>query len=166
MSDCVTALGLSGYGCTGTLTINAISLNCPAWDITDLTSLWAEVAQRGEDRRIPGVAGVIAYRRRNDVTEHSLAMVISGDVDSTGAPYANPWVGLETNIAALRTNVVDPTNLTDGTRPAILTMPSGATRTANVHVLGLRLSEAQGVDGVHAYAFAALTVSIPLGAFV
>lgn len=157
--------GLVGYGCTGALIINTVPMNCPSWDITNLTPLWAEFTVRGDDRRIPGVAGVIPYKRRMDVTEHALEMVIIGGADRTGASNANPWVGLENNIAYLRTNVVDPTMTGNGTRAATLVLPSGATRFANIHVLSLRLSEVQGVDD-QAFVLAALQISIPLGVFV
>ena len=157
--------GLNGYGCTGNLTIGGIDLNCPAWDITDLTPLWAEFDVRGDDRLLPGVAGVIPYRRRLDVTTHALAMLISGDVDRFGAVNANAWIGLEQNVAYLRANVVNPTNVGNGTRAAVLTMPSGATRNADVHALGLRVSSAVGARSEHALIKAVLQISIPAGVF-
>lgn len=158
--------GLANYGCTGNLTIGGVDLNGPAWDIPDLTPLWIEATQRGEDRLIPGAIGVLAYRRRLTVTEHSLAMVIIGDMDRTGNPVADAWVGLQDNIEYLRANVVDPTNLTDGTRTGVLVMPSGATRTADVHVTGMRLSDLSGADGVFTSINAVLMLSIPTGRFV
>lgn len=157
--------GLVGYGCTGVLDIDGTVMNCPAWDISDLTPLWAEVTQRGEDRRIPSLVGVWPHRRRMDVTEHALQIVIIGGADKDGTPVANAWIGLEDNINYLRGAVADPTNVSDGTRYATLTMPSGATRFAPIHVLGLRLSEAQGIGSEDAFVLAALQISIPGGAF-
>lgn len=159
------ARGLQGVGCTGTLTIDGVLLNTPAWDLTDLTPLWVEATVRGGDRLLPGVAGVIPYRRRLDVTEHALPMLISGDVDEAGADQANAWIGLEANIETLRSTVIEPTNVGDGTRPATLTLPSGLTRTADVHVLGLRVSGAVGAGSSHALVRAVLQISVPAGRF-
>jgi hypothetical protein len=159
-------VGIENYGCAGTLTIGTVLLNCPAWDIPDLSPLWIEAAQRGRDRIIPGVAGVLAYRRRLDVTTHALRILISGDVEPDGTPYADAVIGLELNVELLRSSVVDPTNVGDGTRAATLTMPSGATRTADVHVTGLRVSSTRA-DPHHRHALlvGALQVSIPTGRF-
>lgn len=159
------ARGLNGYGCTGTLTIDGVLLNTPAWDCTDLTTLWVEATVRGGDRLLPGVPGVIPYRRRLDVTTYALPMLISGDVDQDGTDYPNAWVGLETNMDVLWSDVVAPTNTGDGTRPAVLTMPSGLERTADVHVLGLRVSSAVGASTDHALVRAVLQLSVPAGRF-
>lgn len=156
---------IANYGCTGILTINSIALNCPAWDIADLTPLWIEASQRGQDRLLPGVAGVIPYRRRLTVTEHVLEIVIVGDSTSTGTPVADAWDGLQANVEALRAGVVDPTNTGDGTRSATLLMPNGATRTASIHVLGMRVARVEGADGVFSVLNGALTISIPTGRF-
>lgn len=158
-------VGLENVGCTGTLTIGGVLLNTSRWDIPDLSPLWIEAAQRGRDRIIPGSAGVLAYRRRLDVTTHALRILISGDVDEAGAPVADAMIGLEQNVADLRTTVVDPTNVGDGTRAATLVLPSGATMTADVHVTGLRVSSTRGANRKHALMVGALQVSIPAGRF-
>lgn len=157
--------GLNGVGCTGTLTIDGVLLNTPAWDITDLTTLWVETTVRGNDRLLPGVAGVIPYRRRLDVMSYSLPMLVSGDVNEDGDDYPDAWVGLETNLQTLYDDVVQPTNVGDGTRPAVLTMPSGLERCADVHVLGLRVSSAVGAGTRQALVRAVLQLSIPAGRF-
>lgn len=161
----MTTLGLVGYGCSGVLTIDGTLLNCAAWDITDLTPLWANFEIRGDDRVLPGVPGVIAYRRRMTVTAYSLNMFISGDVDRTGAPYGDAWEGLEANVEYLRSHVAQPTNVGDGTRAGVLTMPSGATRTADVHVLGITTGEVSAAGSKHALLRATLELSVPAGRF-
>lgn len=152
--------GIIDYGCTGTLTISGVSMNTPAWDCVDLTELWLGGDVRGSDRLLPGVPGVKAYKRRTTVTGYSLPMVLTGEVDRFGTVNGDWWAGLEANIDYLRANVVDPTNLTDGTRAAVLTMPSGATRTADIHVLGLEKGTV--LAGVM---LATLDISIPDGVF-
>lgn len=151
---------LEHTGCTGTLSIDGVLLNGPAWDLPDLTALWFEFDVRGDDRLLPGSDGVLPYRRRVTVTQHALPMIVTGAVDRFGEPYADAWVGMETNVAYLLTNVVLPTNVGDGTRSATLTLPSGATRTANVHVL--RLAKGLVLGG---RLRATLDLSIPNGRF-
>ena len=157
--------GIEGYGCTGVLTIGGVSMNTPAWDISDLTDLWFTADVRGTDRILPGVSGVIPYRRRTTVSRHDLTILITGDVNTASVPYADPLVGLETNTASLYTNVVAPTNTGDGTRAATLLMPSGATRTANIHVLEL-VKQRQFISDGQTILEATLQISIPAGRFV
>lgn len=145
---------------SGSLEINGVLMHTPAWTIVDVTQLWMGANIRGGDRLLPSTPGVIPYRRRMTVTRHSLPMVIVGYVDQAGTPYNDPWEGLETNIDYLRAWIVDPTNVGDGTLPATLTMPSGGTRTADIHVLGLSL----GIVS-RARMRATLDISIPEGVF-
>lgn len=149
------------YGtCLGTLTINSVAMNTYGWYIVDLRDLWLGPTVRGSDRVIPGVNGVIPFMRRPTVRTVSLPMIVSGKKSAAGVDYANPYVGLETNIAYLRANVVDPTLTTNGTRSATLTMPSGATRTASIHVLSMTPGDA--VKYIQKFT---LDISIPTGAF-
>jgi hypothetical protein len=156
---------LLGTGASGTLTVASVSLNCPAWDITDLTPLWHDWNIRGSDRRIPGVNGVRPYRRRYDVTEIPLTIWITGDVDRFGAPQTDAWAGLANNVNYLTTNVVAPTNTGDGTRAAVLTVPGLANRNANIHVLKLQPQRVVGDHSVNVLMIATLTISIPAGRF-
>lgn len=140
------------------LTIDGVPLPCPAWEVRSLLPLWQGPALRGGDRLLPGVVGVKPYRRRATVTTKTLELTIYGDVDPDGAPNADVRAGLEANVDYLRANVADPTNLGDGTRTAVLHLPSGATRTGAVHVLALDLGEL-GPTSVRA----TLDLSIPGG---
>jgi hypothetical protein len=157
--------GIRYYGRTGTLTINSIVLNSRAWDIPDLTALWADMDVDGDDVSLPGADGVVPHQRFLSAMRVPLPMVISGDCDPAGVDYANAWVGLETNLATLKSGLLLPTGTGDGTLPATLTMPSGATRTADVHVLGLRHGASQGTVTLHARMRAVLQLSIPAGQF-
>ena len=145
---------------TGSLEINGLSMHTAAWTVVDVTNLWMGADIRGGDRILPTTPGVIPYRRRMTVTQYSLPMVIIGDYDYLGVKYADIWEGLEANIDQLRAWVVDPTNVGDGTLPASLTMPSGAVRTADIHVLRLAL----GVV-TNARMRATLDISVPQGVF-
>lgn len=158
--------GLNCDGKDGTLVINNVSMNCPAWCTIDLRDLWMPGAIRGGDLLLPGAPGVRARRRRRTVTTYSVKFVISGLAERTGLqPYGAGSAGrmrqLQENLDYLRTNVLDPVTTGNGTRAATLTMPSGATRTALVHVLGLTLSQAWPAGLT-----TTLDLSIPAGVFV
>ncbi len=151
--------GINHGTTTGELVIGAVNLHCPAWCALNLIELWVPGDVRGSDRIIPGAAGVRPYRRRLTVTEFDIEMVITGFVDPAGVVNADPWVGLEENINALKALVTDSPDA-DGTWPATLTMPSTEERTADVHVLALRIGEL-GIGAT----LAALEISIPQGVF-
>lgn len=88
---------------TGLLTINSIVMHNGAWDVLDCTPLWTPGAVRGKDILVPNQAGRVPVPRRVDETKFSMPMAFSGEVDSTGTPYAEWWRGLYANVAALTT---------------------------------------------------------------
>lgn len=153
------------YDCHGTLTVGGVSLTCPAWAVLDLWALWSQFSVRGEDRLLPGAAGVVPYKRRIEPVRFDLRFLVIGDVDEDGVPYPDPVVGLETNLATLWTSVLQPTLTGDGTRAAVLTLPSGATRTANIHVLGFEPIQAYLTPGYQAALDGVLPISVPAGRF-
>lgn len=153
----------------GNLTLNGIPMKTRAWTCPDLTPLWMPAAIRGEDRIIPHASGVRAYRRRKTVTQYSLDFRIAGiaseeglavDGDGNGSPE---FQQLEYNLTYLRLHVIDPRTSpnANGTVPGVLTMPSGVTRNADVHVLGFTVNNrvSHVLQGV-------LDISIPSGGFV
>lgn len=161
--------GFSFSTVEGNLTLNDVPMKTRAWTCPDLTPLWMPAAIRGTDRIIPGAAGVIPNRRRRTVTTYALDFRISGISDMNGVVTTGTGNGpeefaqLEYNLDYLRQNVIDPRtspNL-DGTVPGVLTMPSGAIRTADVHVLGFTVN-----DRVSHVLQGVLDLSIPAGGFV
>lgn len=167
--------GITDYDCEGTLTISGISMNRPAWAIIGdeqgdggLLGLITKVSQRGSDRRIPSSSGVLAYRRRVDVTEHELRILVAGDVDLSGAVTSDHNQGLAVNLAYLYTNIVAPVVSATGTRSASLAIPGLATRTADIHVVGFQQSEYRLAQNVRDGAIweGRLIISIPAGRFV
>jgi hypothetical protein len=155
--------GLTWSTAAGDLTIGGVAMNCAGWKLLgdSLARLWMPADQRGDDRLIPGAAGVLAQRRRNTVTTVSLEMLISGLADRTGTAATGTYVAqLYQNIVYLRDNVVAPTGATDGTRSAVLTVPGGSTLTEPVHVVGLKLGDGS-TDG--RWQKAVLELSIPSG---
>lgn len=122
----------------GTLTIDNVSLHTFAWNAPDLSELWWTPEVRGANTLRPHQKGRKAKIRRADETRYSLPMVVTGYCDRLGNVYDDYAEGLELNVEYLLTYVALPTNVGDGTREAIWTLPSGRTVTADVQVEGLR----------------------------
>ena len=125
--------GIVNYGGTGTLTINGVALNGPAWDIPDLSPLWGNRTQLGANAEIAGVAGRRAKRRRYGEMEFQLVGKVIGWADRTGAVIPSPEQGIISNIDYLVENVVDP--VPDGgaeTVPAAVTVAGQPDRRADV----------------------------------
>ena len=93
-------------------------------------------------------------------TTHSLELIISGEVSTTGTPDTDYPARLKTNIAYIASNFTNIPSTADGTRTAVLTLPSGATLTGPVHILGLTIGE---VVPTAKWALAVLEVSVPAG---
>lgn len=122
------------------VSIGDVPLATPAWVLENLFELWQGPETRGQDRILPGAAGVRPYRRRATVTRRSLQLSIFGDVDWEGNANADWRVGLQENIDHLRANVTDPIVTGDGTRELDLHMPDGDVRSALVHVEAFTLA--------------------------
>lgn len=134
--------GLLDYDCEGTLTIDGISMNRPAWAIIGddrggggLLQLLTTVDLRGDDKVIPGAAGVLPFRRRTTATRYSFRLLVTGEVNQSGAANANPITGLTNNLKYLWTNVIDPPSTATGTVSAVWTLPDATTLSSSVHVV-------------------------------
>lgn len=162
---------LIGYEAEGNLTIGGIDMNRPAWAVIGdergeggLLKLWVEFEVRGSDRVLPSATGVIPYPRRMTVTRHDLRFLVVGDVDSAGTPVADTRSGLRANLEYLRTNVFAPVASSTGTRAATLTVPGGANRTADIHVLRVQ-TQSYYIDECGSIWVGTLQISIPGGRF-
>jgi len=143
------------------LHINSIPLMAPSWRVLNLQVLQSGAQVRGSDVVIPGVAGVKARRRRQTATEHTLEMMILGDVNVSNATYSNAIQGVQSNVNYLRYYVVDPPATTAGTHSATLTLADGTTDTTPVHVTGFEVGDSIGFGKLRA----TLDISIPAGVF-
>ena len=120
-----------------TLEIDGVSLNVLGFCLVpDLSPLLAGSAQRGSDRPVPGSAGVIANRRRIDVTVVNLELMIFGANTVAGVAHPDVRTGIYRNLKYLQANVTNPTGTGDGTRTATLTWQGETPVTKPVHVLG------------------------------
>lgn len=156
---------------TGRLAIDGTSLHTPAWNATNLMPLWARGDVRGNSVVMPGSPGVRPKPKRVTITRRSIPMAFTGTMDEDGNRYANTWIGLEANLDTFYAAVVDQPGTGDGTRNAVLTMPSGSVRSRDIHVLGLSLGAT--VEGINTITgdygtllLATLDLEIPDGAFV
>lgn len=140
------------------VTIDSYTLGTPAVRVLNFHLLWEGPAVRGDDRKLPGAAGVRARKRRADITPHTLHLFVDGGYTRAGTVNTNPVTGLETNWFDLRT-VMDPYATGDSTRTLTLHLPSGSTKTGAVHVEGLSITERHP----H-WLYADLDLSLPLGA--
>lgn len=156
---------MSAWSCgdddaVGHLTIDGFAMFTAAWRVENLYELWLPAEQRGQDIVRPGVAGSYPIRRRRAATRRSLQMFVSGEANYLGVPYADAYQGMAANLYALQAGVVNPTGVGDGTREMVLTLPDGFTRTGDVHVTGMTVSEMRRNAR---YCYAVIEVSIPAG---
>lgn len=146
---------------TGALTINGVSMHTPAWNVLDCLPLWLRGGVLGENATMPGANGTRALWYRRDEARHSLEMAITGFYDWTGAPYADSWAGLQTNLDYLSANVAEPPTPPTPSVSASLVMPDGSTRNAQIQVVALTVVEHYNVATA-----ALLDIVIPAGRFV
>lgn len=147
----------------GTLTLNGVAMCTAWWCVANVSQLWQDADQRGTDRVIPGVAGVLSYPRRATETTFTLDIVITGAILYTNTPVTNPALQfgcLGQNVDRLTSTVTVPINTGTGTIPGVLTMPDTTTRSAQVHVGPLRIQELGGPLLV-----AKFDLTIPAGRF-
>lgn len=109
-----------------------------AWVVTDYTPLLLEAQQRGQNRLIPHLDGRRPLRKRRDETGVVVPIEVFGRNDVDGDPYDDPVSGFEMNVVYLNENVVAPTGVGDGTRPALLTLPD-LSFSADVQVIEMSL---------------------------
>lgn len=143
------------------LEIDMVPLSTPAWEHLNLYALLGAATVRGENVVMPGAVGVRPVRRRPTETNYTVDMAIYGDRDWQGDPYDDPMMGLWSNLAHLRANVVDPLAKTNSVRTATIVLPEG-TLTAAVQVLGFEITENVGTACV----MAGMEIAVLRGQFV
>lgn len=152
------------YGCFGSMTVGVADypLNCPGWDFYGYQKLWAEFEVRTDEVTLPTAPGRRSYPGRLDQSEYELTVYINGEAGANGAPYADPWQGLYSNLQLLWNNVLSPVSTGRGTRPAELTCPWGDVLVADVKFEPLR-----AVDEIEDPTFAVYrtTIIVPAGRF-
>lgn len=85
---------------TDFLSWDGFTLAPPAFLCANPHALYATTL-RGSDRMVPGSVGVITSPRRLAPVEVVLELTIFGDTSPAGVPYADPYLGVQSNLAAL-----------------------------------------------------------------
>lgn len=144
------------------LVVNSVVLATPAWRILNLDDeMSSDSDVRGQDRLIPGSAGVRAKKRRRAVTVKQFEMWIGGAYDQTGAAYSDRRMGLITNVEYLKANLGLGYATGDGTVTATWHRYDTTTKAAAVHVTHFEVSDLNKRD-----VKAVLEISIPSGQFI
>lgn len=123
------------------LTIDSQSFDIPgAWE-HDLSigRLLASSRSRGDSIAMPYVQGTTAFPLRRDEVIVDLTLQVFGDVDSTGTPHADEYIGLADNLLFLQDFVADRMDGATATYPATLDVHGARTFTADVQILNFQL---------------------------
>lgn len=151
------------YECWGTMVVGGFSLNTPAWLLTGYPKLFTDKEIRTGDVLLPTASGRRSYPSRLDQAEFDMTMFVTGEVNSAGVEYGDPFQGYYSNIQVLWDNVFSPVTTGRGTRPAVLTLPNGVT-TLNADVKFSPLRADDEVDDP-TYVILRTTLTIPAGQF-
>lgn len=108
-----------------------VPLATPAFECTNPMELAKPAQRRGQDRVIPGAAGVRSKRRRTAITRRTLSVVVGGTFKWDGTNHPTSETGLQLNLAHVRAALLPA----DGeTITAIVHKPDGTTITGEVQV--------------------------------
>ena len=132
--------------------IDGFDLSSQWFCVTDWRQVWVASAKRGQDRIIPGLDGVVPFRRRLTAADLSLPFIIVGSITydggGTAATLADARAYLHVNIAYAFDQLIPNPATADGQRLMSVDSPGfGLTRTNYVHVMGMDLGDmADGYD--------------------
>lgn len=105
----------------GSLAINSIQLMSTRFQVLNLAELHGGGAVRGGQIVIPGQPGVKPTPRRRTAWTVDLQMLICGEDDGAGNAFADPVVGLISNLNVILNSVADPPTPPTVTRTAVWT---------------------------------------------
>lgn len=131
------------------LTIGDVPLSTPAWEVTNIQALMSGPGIRGENRVIPGAAGIRPLRHRPTEKTVTLELVVFGNRDPAGVDHPDPETGLWANWLTLRNQFNDLLlNDGDSTTSAVLHY-AGGTLVGDVQVLGYEVGDAIGPTAIY-----------------
>lgn len=119
---------------SGSLSINGFDLETEASTVLDpYTPLWTVRALvESQPVHIGGRRGDIVWAPEIGSWEFTLRYVLVGDRNFDGEAFDDPWEGLQSNINELNDQFLFPVTTNRGLVPAVLTMPNGEQRVAQV----------------------------------
>lgn len=121
---------------SGSLSINGFDLESECSTVLNsYTPLWTVRALvESEPVHIGGRPGDIVFAPEIGSWEFTMNFVLVGEKDPDGLVFDDPWEGLESNINYLNETFLYPIATNRGLQPAVLTMPSGQERVAQVQM--------------------------------
>lgn len=125
------------------LEVNGVPLATFAWDAPDLSPMFDTFSLLGGDRLIPG-GNAVPKPRRTTVSVYTLPLYVFGERDEDGTPYADPQVGLATNMQYLVENLGLAKSTGDGTVTVTWHRDSLNDYEGDAHFLGFRGSSPLG----------------------
>jgi hypothetical protein len=121
------------------LEIDGVPLSTPAWEHLDIQALYSAPQTRGENRVMPGAAGVRALPWRPDQTMRTITLAIFGDMSWDGSTNPDPVAGLWANVAHLQAFIIANPGNADSTRTATIKRSGVADLTATIQVRGFEV---------------------------
>lgn len=115
-----------------------------------LRRLRSTIRTRGENRMVPGTAGVIANPVRLDQTIVDLELMVMGQNDGAGTPHVSMLQGLDLNLDYLEDWVRSHADGTTATWAATL-VTTGGTFTSDVQILNWQIAQENAVQVVVGY---------------
>ena len=106
MPTVITATEYLSFDTVVSPSIIAIPLNTPAWEVLDYGPMYEIGNIVGEDRVVPGTTGRIAVAREIDEMKVQLQMNVYGARDHENTLHSTKPIGLRTNLAFLRDNLI------------------------------------------------------------
>jgi hypothetical protein len=122
------------------LEIDGVPLSTPAWEHLDIQALYSAPGRRGENRAMPGAAGVRALPWRPDETMRTLTLAIFGDLSWDGTKNDDAVAGLWANVAHLEAFVLNNPGNPGSTRTATIKRPGAVDLVATIQVRGFEVA--------------------------
>lgn len=163
---------------SGALSINGFDLESECSTVLDpYVPLWTVGALvESEASHIGGRPGDIVFAPEIGSWEFRMTFVLVGERDFDGEAFDDPWVGLESNMNYLNDQFLFPIAGNNGLQPAVLTMPSGEERRADVLIRPVQPGKvdvgdngtcsADAGSGISVFARYVIPMFIPSGLFV
>lgn len=164
-------MGIQVVKCGGEFFVDTLTLHRSAFCVIDeVSKLYRRKAHTVDNLVIPEVVGELPRRMKATAADHTLNMVVVGDVLYDETTPSSPWDGFEQNMDWLEANIWGIPASADGTRAGKVITPSTSVRVNPVQVYDFQQGDTmEGFDmfGHHTVGcLATLYVRIPAGKLV
>ncbi len=157
--DLLGALDPSVGECVGAMTINDVLMHRKAFNILTPIPAWYMPATVGDNVRVGGIQGQIAYPMEGDQRDYIFPMLVSGVYDVNDAVDPDGvFACLRRNFRYLRENIYGPIDGVTPTWYSTIDYPWGESEEADVQVLDIG-EQYQSVELVST----TITIRVPFG---